>query len=53
MAATLPLELQILTALLTPVIAVAVGYVAYQQWRTAREKLVLDLFKDRLAVYTK
>ncbi|MER8556514.1 hypothetical protein NKH37_30885 [Mesorhizobium sp. M1217] len=42
---------QILQALLTPVIALAVGFIAYRQWRTAHSRLVLDLFEKRLAVY--
>lgn len=40
-----------LSALLTPMIAVAVAFIAYQQWRTANAKVVLDLFEKRLAVY--
>jgi len=35
----------------TAVIAVAVGVIAYLQWRTAREKLALDLFDKRMTVY--
>ena len=33
--------------------AIFVALIGFFQWRTAREKLVLDLFKDRLAVYSK
>lgn len=40
-------------ALLTPMIAIIVAYVAYRQYRTARDKLSLDLFEKRLAVYRK
>jgi hypothetical protein len=40
-----------LSALLTPTIALAVGYVAYRQWRTAQNKLKLDLFDRRLAMF--
>jgi len=40
-----------LTALLTPTIALAVAWVSFQQWRTARAKLNLDLFDKRYAVY--
>ncbi|MER8581727.1 hypothetical protein NKG95_24060 [Mesorhizobium sp. M1423] len=47
----LPQWVQILQALLTPVIALAVGFIAYRQWRTAHSRLVLDLFEKRLAVY--
>ena len=39
------------SALLTPLIGVLVAYVAFQQWRTARNRLKLDLFDRRLAVY--
>lgn len=41
----------VLAALLTPTIAVLGAYIAYRQWRTARNKLKLDLFDRRLAVY--
>ncbi len=39
------------TALLVPTIALFGAFIAYQQWRTAREKLKLDLFDKRFAVY--
>lgn len=39
------------SALLTPIVAVFGIYIATQQWRTARNKLKLDLFDKRLAVY--
>ena len=41
-----------LTALLTPTVAVLGSYVAYRQWRLARNKLKLDLFDRRLTIYT-
>jgi hypothetical protein len=41
----------VLSALLTPTIAVVVAYVAWRQWRTAHEKLQLDLFDRRLAIH--
>jgi len=44
--------LGILTALLTPLIAVIVGYIAYRQWRTAQNRLKLDLFERRLAIHS-
>lgn len=47
----LPLWIQVLQALLTPAIAVAVSVIAFMQWRTAHQKVVLDLFDRRLAVY--
>jgi hypothetical protein len=41
----------VFSALLTPTIAVFVSIIAYQQWSTARNKLKLDLFDRRVAVY--
>jgi Flp pilus assembly protein TadB len=41
----------VLTALLTPVIALLGILIAYQQWRTSRNKLKFDLFERRFAVY--
>src|SRR5262245_13126353 len=40
-----------LSALLTPIVAVFGIYIAWQQWRTARNKLKFELFTRRLAVY--
>ena len=40
-----------LVALLTPVIAAIAVYIAYQQWRTNRRKLALDLYDRRLRIY--
>jgi len=36
---------------MTPVVALIGAGIAYQQWRTARDKLRLDLFDRRLAVH--
>lgn len=47
----LPLWLQLLQGLLTPTIALAVAWIAFQQWRTSRAKLNLDLFEKRYEVY--
>lgn len=47
----LPAVAQTFSALLTPAIAVVVTWIAYQQFKTARAKLNLDLFDKRLAVY--
>jgi hypothetical protein len=43
--------LQYLTALLTPLVAALGIWIAFNQWKTARMKLKLDLFDKRLAVY--
>lgn len=40
-----------LSALLTPTVAVLGFYIAYRQWRTAQNKLKLDLFERRLVIY--
>lgn len=40
-----------LTAMMTPVVACFGAWIAYQQWITARDKLRLDLYDRRLAVY--
>lgn len=40
------------TALLTPLLTLSVAiYIAVQQWRTARNKLKLDLFEKRFSIY--
>jgi hypothetical protein len=33
-------------------IACAVGYIAWRQWKTAHDKLKLDLFEKRFAIWT-
>lgn len=48
-----PVWIQVLQALLTPAIAVGVATIAFLQWRTAHQKVVLDLFDRRLNVYSK
>jgi len=40
-----------LQAALTPSVALIAVYIGWQQWRTARDKLNLDLFAKRLAIY--
>ena len=42
---------EVLSALLTPTIAVVVAIIAYRQWRTAQTRLNLDLFDRRFAIY--
>lgn len=41
----------LLTSLMTPLIAGIAIYVAWQQWRTNRQKLKLDLFDKRFAIF--
>lgn len=41
-----------MTALFTPVVAFLGVLIAYRQWVTARDKLRLDLFERRLAIYS-
>ena len=38
-------------ALLTPLITVVATYIAWQQWKTNQQKLVLDRYDRRLKVY--
>lgn len=40
-----------LSALLVPVVAVLGVSIAYRQWRTAQNKLKLDLFEKRYVIY--
>jgi len=47
----MPAWIQVFQGLLTPVIGAAVGGIAFMQWRTAHQKVVLDLFEKRLFVY--
>lgn len=42
---------KLFSALLTPVIAIIATYIAWQQWRTNRQKLILDRYDRRLHVY--
>nr|WP_156889361.1 hypothetical protein [Halomonas sp. 1513] len=41
----------VLSALLVPLVAIFGSYIAYRQWRTAQNKLKLDLFDRRVAIY--
>lgn len=45
------LQIKLFTALGQLSIACIVGYIAYQQWQTARRKLKADLFDRRFAAY--
>jgi hypothetical protein len=51
----LPLWVEYTKALGAPIVALIAGCIAggiaYQQWKTARDKLKLDLFDRRMAVY--
>lgn len=40
-----------LSALLTPTVAVLGAFIGYRQWRLAQNRLKLDLFERRLAIY--
>jgi hypothetical protein len=41
----------VLSALLTPMIGIATVYIAYQQWRTNKTRLDLERYDRRLAIY--
>lgn len=41
------------SGLLTPIIAIVATYIAYQQWKTNKQKLVLDRYDRRLRIYGK
>jgi hypothetical protein len=43
--------IEIFKALLTPVIAIVATYIAWQQWKTNRQKLNLERYDRRLHVY--
>lgn len=49
---TTPYWIAVLSALLTPVVAVLLGYLAYLQFRLGREKLNVDLYDKRFAVFS-
>ncbi len=42
---------EISKALLTPVIAIVATYIAWQQWKTNRQKLNLERYDRRLRIY--
>jgi|WetSurMetagenome_2_1015567.scaffolds.fasta_scaffold742950_1 hypothetical protein len=44
---------QIINAIATPIIATSVGIIAYQQWKTNKQKLKFDLYDRRLKLYEK
>ncbi|MFK4824698.1 hypothetical protein ACI0FM_07890 [Paenochrobactrum sp. BZR 588] len=47
----LPYFIRIVAALGPLFIGASVAYVAWRQWRTARDKILLDIFDKRFAVY--
>jgi hypothetical protein len=46
----LPTWVQYLSALSTPAIALMVAMIAFAQWRTARQRMILDLFERRMNI---
>ena len=46
-----PLVIEVLKALLTPVIAAVASYIAWQQWKTNELKVKLDRYDRRLRIY--
>lgn len=44
--------MELLKALAVPAIALLAAVIGYFQWRTAQQKVVLDLFDRRMATYT-
>jgi hypothetical protein len=46
----LPICVQYLTAFSTPVIALMVAMIAFAQWRTAHQRMILDLFQRRMDI---
>ncbi|GLR77121.1 hypothetical protein [Aliivibrio sifiae] len=43
--------IEILSGLLTPVIAIIATYIAYQQWKLNKQKLMLEKYDRRLKIY--
>jgi len=53
MSPTIPSWVTVLSAMLTPAVALSVAFIAYRQWRTAQNRLKLDLFDRCLAIHTR
>jgi hypothetical protein len=51
MASQLPMWVQVLQALLTPVVALLAIAIGVAQWRTSHQRAVLDLFEKRMEVH--
>jgi hypothetical protein len=49
--ASLQVSIQLLSSFLTPLIAITAAYIAYQQYRTNKQKLKLDMYEKRFKVY--
>lgn len=49
---SLPYWMLVLQTLAIPAIALLAAVIGYFQWRTAQQKVVLDLFDRRMATYT-
>jgi len=47
-----PALVPVLSAAVAPITAAIVAWIAFQQWQTARQKLILDLFDRRFAAYS-
>ena len=43
--------IDLLSGLLTPVIAIIVAYIAYQQWKTNKQRLRAELYDRKFTVY--
>jgi hypothetical protein len=52
MNCVLPFGIQVFQVLLTPAIAILAGVIAFFQWRTGHQKMVIDLFDRRMKIYT-
>jgi hypothetical protein len=52
MNCSVPYWIQVFQGLLTPAIAAIAVMIALFQWRTAQQKVVLDLFDRRMETYT-
>jgi hypothetical protein len=52
MSNSLPFWIPLLQALAVPTIALLAAVIGYFQWKTAQQKVVLDLFDRRMETYT-
>jgi hypothetical protein len=49
---SLPYWMEVLNALAVPAIRLLAAVIGYFQWKTAQQKVVLDLFDRRMTTYT-